>query len=127
FDAADLLTASSEEELAELGAHAATILSPGVDHSLFAPGDRAAARRCLGLGAEQLLLYVGRIQRLKGLELALRALALLRPAPLLLVAGGPSGADGEREIERLLRLARSLHVEPRVRFLGPKLRRELPF
>src|SRR5439155_21511727 len=46
---------------------------------------------------------------------------------LLLVAGGPSGADGEREIERLLRLARSLHVEPRVRFLGPKLRAELPF
>src|SRR5579875_1026374 len=50
----------------------------GVDHAFFSPGDRAFARRALGLSSEgPLLLYVGRIQPLKGADLAVRALSQL--------------------------------------------------
>ena len=55
------------------------IVAPGVDHAFFAPGDRMGARGALGLGlgAEPMLLFVGRIQPLKGVDVAVRALAAL--------------------------------------------------
>jgi D-inositol-3-phosphate glycosyltransferase len=124
--AADLVTASSEVELAELAEQSVALVRPGVDHELFHAGDRALARRRLGLGDAPMMLAVGRIQRLKGLELAVRALPLLGRAPFLLVAGGPSGADGGRELGRLDALARRLGVRGRIRFLGPQPRAELP-
>jgi D-inositol-3-phosphate glycosyltransferase len=123
---ADLVTASSEVELAELGERPVALVRPGVDRDLFRPGDRELARRRLDLDDAPVLLAVGRVQRLKGLELAIRALPLLRPTPMLLVAGGPSGVSGRRELERLDALARRLRVRSRVRFLGPRPRTELP-
>ena len=45
------------------------IVAPGVDHAFFGPGDRPQARRALGLAGEgPLLLFVGRIQPLKGVD-----------------------------------------------------------
>jgi glycosyltransferase involved in cell wall biosynthesis len=67
-------------------------------------------------------IYAGRLHRFKGLELALRALALRPEWRLLLVGSGPD----ER---RLRRLAHDLHVEERVEFRGqlpqPELWREV--
>jgi D-inositol-3-phosphate glycosyltransferase len=75
------------------------------------------------------LLYVGRIQPLKGIELAIRATEQLVPVldrPLKLVAvGGASGTEGRAELERLLDLARSLDVQDIVEFVGPRPHREL--
>src|SRR5580700_8973346 len=54
------------------------IVPLGVDHAYFAPGDRAQARRALGLRAPgPLLLFVGRIQPLKGADVAVRVLGEL--------------------------------------------------
>ena len=53
------------------------IVPPGVDHAFFSPGDRRGARHALGLGDHPVLLFVGRIQPLKGLLVAIEALALL--------------------------------------------------
>ena len=80
---ADLMLASTDEErsqLAELySADPARIeiVPPGVDHTVFAPGDRAAARSRLGIDARRVLLFAGRIQPLKGVDLAVRSLATL--------------------------------------------------
>ena len=73
------------------------IIAPGVDHTVFAPGDRDAARRRGSASpAAPVLLFVGRIQPLKGADLAVRALAELDdPTRELVVVGGPSGPDGE--------------------------------
>ncbi len=76
---------------------------PGVDLETFHPGDRAAARRRLGLGDGPLVLVAGRVQPLKGVDVALEALARLRrrvPARLLVV-GGASGVGGSAELGRL--------------------------
>jgi D-inositol-3-phosphate glycosyltransferase len=97
------------------------IVPPGVDHRLFSPGDRAAARAELGLGDEPVLLFVGRIQPLKGADVAVRALAALdRHSATLVVVGGPSGPDGEAEMGRLRQLVVEYGVAGRVRFVPPQ-------
>jgi glycogen synthase len=59
------------------------------------------------------LLYAGRLSPLKGVDVAIRALAAV-PGTTLDVAGA-----GDRDHEdRLVRLARALHVTDRVRFRG---------
>jgi D-inositol-3-phosphate glycosyltransferase len=98
------------------------ILAPGVDHALFSPGDRAQARRAVGLDpSSRVLLFAGRIQRLKGLDLAVESLARLRRRDaFLVVVGGPSGAHGDTELARVRRLAKELGLDDRVRFVQPQ-------
>ena len=68
-----------------------------------------------------MLLFVGRIQPLKGVDVAVRALAALGDrGARLLVVGGPSGPDGECEVERLHALVAGLGLEGRVRFVPPQ-------
>ena len=97
------------------------IVPPGVDHAFFSPGDKRAARYALGLGDDPVLLFAGRIQQLKGLDLAIGALAELgdRTATLVVV-GGPSGADGETELVRVQALVDDLALSGRVRFVPPQ-------
>ena len=135
--AADVLVASTDHEWQQLaclyGAPHDRIktLHPGVDHGLFSPGDRRESRDALGLDQDAAtLLFVGRIQRLKGLDLAIESLAELKGSMerdvQLLIVGGPSGASGEAEVERLRELARSLGVLDNVRCVGPQPHARLP-
>jgi D-inositol-3-phosphate glycosyltransferase len=97
------------------------IVAPGVEHAFFAPGDRRGARRALDLGDHPVLLFVGRIQPLKGVDVAVRALAeLRRPDAVLVIVGGASGAAGEEEVEKLYRLVDELGLGDRVRFVPPQ-------
>ena len=58
------------------------IVAPGVEHAFFAPGDAAGRAARLGLPTDApVLLFVGRIQPLKGPDVAVRALAELRTGP----------------------------------------------
>jgi D-inositol-3-phosphate glycosyltransferase len=96
----------------------------GVDHAFFSPGDRSHARRALGLSGEgPLLLFVGRIQPLKGADVALKAFALLSrsvPRAQLVVVGGPSGPRGEAELELLRATVEDCGLDGRVRFVAPQ-------
>ncbi len=97
------------------------IVAPGVDHAFFAPGHRLGARRALGLGDHPVLLFVGRIQPLKGADVAVRALASLdRPDAVLLIVGGASGSDGDTEVAKLHALVDELGVTDQVRFVEPQ-------
>jgi D-inositol-3-phosphate glycosyltransferase len=100
------------------------IVPPGVIHAFFSPGDRGGARAALShLGPlpGPVLLFVGRIQPLKGLDVAVRALAELDdPTAVLIVVGGASGLDGRAELERIEKLAAGLGVSERVRFSDPQ-------
>ena len=134
--AADVLVASTDDELGYLsclyGASHDRLktLHPGVDHERFRPLDAAAARRELGLGPGAVMLFVGRLQPLKGADLALRALEELLPAldgkVSLVLVGGASGQGGAAEVDRLTALAESLGVSDRVSFVGPQPHHRLP-
>lgn len=107
------------------------IVPPGVDHTLFSPGDRAAARRALGLeGPDPVVLFVGRLQPLKGADVALRAVASLERLGVerarLLIVGGPSGEEGEQELRRLRRDAQACGLGRRVRFEPAQRHERLP-
>lgn len=108
------------------------VVPPGVDTTLFRPdGDRMQTRRQLGGG--RLLLFVGRLQPLKGPDVAIRALAALdahlpddgMPTRLIIV-GGPSGnGHGTVDPPALRRLADDLGVGDRVALLSPRGHDEL--
>ncbi len=103
------------------------IVAPGVAHTVFGPGDRSQARRAIRMpGDDPQVLFVGRIQPLKGLAVAVEALARLRSAPgragraTLVVVGGPSGPEGPAELARIeARVARA-GLSGRARFVAPQ-------
>lgn len=128
----DLILASTAEEADQLaalyGADPARVevVPPGVDHTVFHPGDRRAARRNLGLQGRRVILFAGRIQPLKGLDLAVQALAALEaPDAMLVVVGGPSGPDGPAELARIRAMVEEYAVGPQVRFVRPRPHEEL--
>ncbi len=103
-----------------------TIVAPGVDHAFFAPGEKARARRAMGFDpVDPLMLFVGRIQPLKGLTVAVEALAHVVAVPglartTLVVIGGPSGPRGEEELAEVQRRVRASGLEGRVQMLPPQ-------
>jgi len=124
----DVILANCLEEARDLQEHYAArperieIVPPGVDHAFFSPGDQRGARLAVGWRSSgPMLLFVGRIQPLKGLDVAIAALAALDDGRAqLAVVGGPSGADGPAELERVRQLATDLGVRDRVRFVEPQ-------
>jgi phosphatidylinositol alpha-1,6-mannosyltransferase len=96
----------------------------GADHLLFRPSlDTGDVRARYGLGPGRWLLSVARLSRHKGIDTALRALALLRrdyPDLRYAVVG-----TGEEQ-EALLAEARELGIEDRTRFLTNVPDRDLP-
>ncbi|MDA8043702.1 MAG: glycosyltransferase [Actinomycetota bacterium] len=103
------------------------LVAPGVEHAFFAPGDRGQARRAAGLPAhDPVLLFVGRIQPLKGPALAVDALAAVRRSKgragraTMIMIGGPSGLQGRDEL-RAVRHSIARHgLEAAVRLLPPQ-------
>jgi D-inositol-3-phosphate glycosyltransferase len=124
----DVILANCEEEARDLREHYAAraerieIVAPGVEHAFFSPGDQAGARHAVGWRASgPMLLFVGRIQPLKGLDVAVGALAALDDERAqLAVVGGPSGPDGPAELASVLELAVDLGVRERIRFVPPQ-------
>ncbi len=97
------------------------IVPPGVVHAYFSPGDKAGARNALDLGDEPILLFVGRVQPLKGVDVAVRALAELdHTNARLLIVGGASGTEGEAEVARLQGIIAELGLDGRVEFIDPQ-------
>jgi D-inositol-3-phosphate glycosyltransferase len=126
----DAITAACPAEADDLVAHYGAdpsrieIVPPGVLHAFFSPGDQGGARGALGLEAGRpVLLFVGRIQPLKGLDVAVSALAEVarrRPDALLVVVGGPSGHDGGVELARVRALIDAHGLADQVRFVPPQ-------
>ncbi|MBI4199610.1 MAG: glycosyltransferase [Chloroflexi bacterium] len=103
------------------------VVTPGVDLAMFRPGSRQAARLRLGLNGHRVLLYVGRLEPIKGAEVLLRAVASLEPGEdvCLLVVGGDG--EGDERVRDLRRLAQELGIQDRVDFLGSQRHDLLPY
>jgi D-inositol-3-phosphate glycosyltransferase len=140
--AADRLVANTVEEAHQLtglyGADPARVLvvNPGADLSVFQPGspqEAAAARRRLGVAPDAVvLLFVGRVQPLKGPDVLLKAAAEmldtdpgLRATLRVVIVGGPSGRQQRADPERMRELAAQLGISDIVRFEPPCPQQEL--
>ena len=136
---ADRLVANTEEAARQLVHHYGAdprrtlVVPPGVDLDRFSPGDRASARRALGIRPDAVvLMFVGRIQPLKGPDLLLTAAArMLADDPALRdrlevhVIGAPSGSglEAPRQLEEQ---AATLGIADLVRFVPPQPPHRLP-
>ncbi|MFK7919090.1 MAG: glycosyltransferase [Ilumatobacter sp.] len=101
------------------------IIAPGVEHAFFTPGEQSGARRAIGANpTAPLVVFVGRIQPLKGPDVAIRALARLREFghsdAQLLIVGGSSGRDGDIETERAQDLVDELGLHDHIQFVAPQ-------
>ncbi len=135
---ADRLVAANPVERAHLrwyygaAADRIAVIPCGVDLDLFSLRDGRQARARLGLGADRILLYVGRLAPIKGVETLLRALAFLKADGFgardlrLLVVGGGIEERWDGEGSRLRALARRLGVEAWVEFRGAQPQDVLP-
>jgi D-inositol-3-phosphate glycosyltransferase len=134
-------TAQEVEDLAFLyGADRSciSVVAPGVNTGMFAPTESADLRRRLGIGSnERVILFTGRLERLKGVEILIHALAAIldgrteRDVRLLVLGADSSNGileagvhGGERA--RLEALAVEIGVDDRVDFLGTVPHEDLP-
>ena len=103
-----------------------SVIPCGVNLGLFQPMDRPLARQRLNLDGEKVILFVGRIDPLKGIENLLVAVSNLsrRHRLKLIVAGG--GDKTQSEVERLKGLSRQLQINDQVAFLGSMSQEYLP-
>ncbi len=99
----------------------------GVDLDLFTPTDKEAARRRLRLeDGERIILFVGRIEPLKGIDVLIGAAACLHEDEnfRVLIVGGDARAQAE--VAQLRSLAERLDVDHHISFVGAVPHRELP-
>jgi D-inositol-3-phosphate glycosyltransferase len=132
---ADLLVAATPLERAQMvwlyGADASRIevVPCGVDLNLFKPVPSTEAKEMLGmLHTSRIILFVGRIEPLKGIETLLRAIALIAPQiphwqedlRVIIIGGAPGVGIDEvnSELARLERLRAKLGLEELVTFQG---------
>jgi D-inositol-3-phosphate glycosyltransferase len=93
---------------------------PGVEHAIFSPGMQSAAREAVGLDDKPTVLFVGRIQPLKGVSVAAEALGRMKNKDArLVIVGGPSGREGEQELALVKQAIANYGLEDRVRFEKP--------
>ncbi len=132
---ADRIIASTLAERAQLewlykaDASKIVIIPPGVDTCHFYPISVDEARQFIGLRPEdRMILFVGRIEPLKGLDTLIRALACLRPSDccepvhLAVIGGDPdaSSEDMTAEMAHIQQLCDELCMGKMVAFLGKR-------
>lgn len=130
---ADRIVVASEHERQSLATlYGATperiaVVPCGVDLDLFAPMDKEFARRRLGLrSSERIILFVGRIEPLKGIDILIDVAAQLHEDEnfAVLIVGGDARA--REQIEALRGQAAALGVDHHISFVGAVEHHELP-
>lgn len=115
-----------------------TIIPPGVDISHFYPIPADEAKCAIDVPKEdRMLLYVGRIEPLKGVDTLIRAIAHMRktgvmeqyPHSLAIIGGDPDAVpeDMNSEMSRLQNLCYKLGLQDMVVFLGKRSQASLPY
>jgi D-inositol-3-phosphate glycosyltransferase len=95
-----------------------SVIPLGVDMDLFRQTDKAEARQALGFKDEKIILFVGRLEPIKGVDILLNAAALLESdveCSVLIVGGDEASAARLGEFRDL---ASALGIDHRVAFVG---------
>ena len=129
---ADAIIVSTEEEkqdavrLYDAHPQKIKVIPAGVNLDTFKPVNQSIARQRVGIHEKQVILYVGRIEPLKGIDVLLEAAALLDGSDEIrvLIVGGSPGNDSE--LDRLKALTTELGIESMVTFTGAIKQNKLP-
>ena len=128
----DGIVVSTEEERHDVVRHYQAplgnieVIPAGVNLDTFKPLDQAESRAELNIKEQRVLLYVGRIEPLKGIDILLSAVPMLEYGDdlrVLIVGGNPSN---DRELERLKSLTVELGIADAVTFTGSVPQDTLP-
>lgn len=112
------------------------LIRTGVDKRLFRPIAEEIAIKETGLNFKNIVLFVGRITKAKGLRILVKAIARVKnqfneEMKLIVIGGDVSGVmhskEESKEKKRLKRLIKKLNLEEDVIFLGPVKRERLPY
>jgi D-inositol-3-phosphate glycosyltransferase len=142
---ADQIIAATAAEQSQLEflyhaeSHKLTIIPPGVDTEHFYPIPPDEAKSVIGIPSDShILLFVGRIEPLKGVDNLIRAIARLNDAGipfgcpqycLSIIGGEPDASpqDMNSEMQRLQNLCQELGLADMVVFLGRRSQDSLPY
>lgn len=112
------------------------VIPPGVDVGHFYPIPSDEAKTYIGIKPEdRMILFVGRIEPLKGVDTLLQAMACLqlkeaqRPVHLAIIGGDPTASPEQMTVEmaRLQKLCEVLGLDQSVVFLGKRDQDKLPY
>lgn len=110
------------------------ILTPGINLETFGPQDKVKAKRIIGAKTDhKLILFVGRIEPLKAIDVLLYAMKILsgdksKIRLCLWILGGDTNAESDKwpkELKRLNTLKKLLNISTDVTFVGRKHQSEL--
>ena len=137
---ADRIIAATQAELAQLqwlyqaDTHKVVIIPPGVDLSHFYPIPVDEAKDFIGVQpCDRVLLFVGRIEPLKGIDILLEALSILRrqniTVCLTVIGGDPTINDETQysEMAHLQALRAQYGMNDLVAFIGQRSQDSLPY
>ncbi len=129
---------SQLEKLYQADKKKISIIPPGVDTSHFYPIDNDEAKAFVGIQKnDRMILFVGRIEPLKGIDTLIQAFSMLKPPETmkncphyLVVIGGEPDATPEQmttEMARLQNMVYALGIKDLVVFLGKRSQETLPY
>jgi D-inositol-3-phosphate glycosyltransferase len=139
---ADRIIVATLAELTQLrflykaGDRKLTIIPPGVDASHFYPIPSDEAKMVVGLKPDvRMILFVGRIEPLKGVDTLIRAMSCLKlndpdvPVHLAIIGGEPDASPRQMsaEMARLQKLCDELSLDQTVVFMGKRDQDKLPY
>ncbi len=136
---ADSIIAANPDERADLiwRQHADSekicTIPPGVDTELFQPIDKTACRERLGIAEDdKVVLFVGRIDPIKGIDTLLDAFQITarnQPLARLALVGGDLDSSGEPEgpLAAVRQRAETMGIAERITFFGSQPQNELPY
>lgn len=142
IDSADRIIAATPAEQAQLHwlygnrSGKEVVVSPGVDLDRFQPLPKEAAKAHVGIPVkDKNILFVGRIEPLKGVDTLLQAMALIQEryptavadVDVTIIGGDPWANDPDLEMARLQALREQLGIRDIVTFIGARDQNELPY
>ena len=104
-----------------------SVIPAGVDIEMFTQVPQGEARRELGLESGNILLYVGRIDPIKGLDLLLESVGILSDHMdiNLIIVGGNLQSD--KETQKLRKKVEDLNLSSKVTLVGSVPQEKLPY
>ncbi len=136
--AATLAEKSQLEFLYEASSTKIAVIPPGVETSRFYPISKDEAKEIIGVSTtDRMILFVGRIEPLKGIDILIKAIAIIQekgdldccPHSVAIIGGEPLASPEEMnaEMARLQDMVESLGIHNMVLFLGKQDQKMLPY